>query len=605
VTLQIASDYLERHEEASAEPPTPAMDGIGGDELRVWSQSREDQLTRLVQTTYTIEAAYEPPRGLIDTRGPYTDFRDNEKFIDEERDDRITTGTGGGLMRIWSLPRQTQLSKLIQGAYSVAGGQTLPHGIIDSRGPYTDFRDNEVMAEKPDEPTLDGVGGDDMRIWMLPIQEQLHKLVQTTYDNESSYTLGRGLFQTRGPYTDFRDNIADLSEPGNTTLDGTGGGDMRIWSLTRETQLAKLIHAEYSVESRYPIPKGIVNASAYADFRENERMMGISITGTARDQNNNPLSGRVIMMANGEVVTAQSVTGTFSVASPPPLGVWRGGNEETRTQYDFQFAPDGAGYAETETDVQTGQTFEYSYEALVGEILDVNGDPAANETVVIGSEQTTTGADGRYQFIAPAGTRVEMLALERSIYKEAVVGRDELVEWRYGGIRIRVRDPDTGEPIEGAPVRVGDNSYVTAKQGEVLIERAPIGQQPVSVMGHFDFVADVNSEGHLYTRELGGESSPGEDEFEVRGASVQLFDAETGRPISDLAAEIPAIGTRSESGRSGRVSMLHDTMTDEPVTLIVGREDPRYKAETFTLDPDAETYNFEAYLEPRTPTVNN
>lgn len=605
----------------SVSPSSGVTTGSGGGDMKVWSLERTVRLNSLLFPEYAGNlSAYTLAAAVVDTQGFDNKFEENEDqtISSPSPDSAVHQGSGGGDMRIWSLTRVERLKTLITDdyRYSNQSSYALDKGVVNTKGwdvTFSENEDHEITATEPETDVSAGATESDMRIWNLTRETQLDKLITTDYykSDKSSYGVpaaitGSGSWDIH--FTNGERAVDDSKNPGPEPVDGSGGGTMRIFSLTREKILDALVmpgfHKDFN-KSVYPLPGGVVDTNGWDNsFQNGESGLGVSVSGSAKSADGEPMSGQVAMIMDGEVVQSYSVEGNFKVTAPLQPGVYEGASQESFVQYDLVFSPDSSGESYKENDISNGDEFNFSYEALVGYVEDAEGAPVANDTVIVGSTTLNTNQQGRFQIVAPGGTDVEILALDRTVKKNATVGQTGTMTFRYGGVEVSVIDPETGAPIAGAPVVIGENALETGDDGIAYLKTAGIKNYEVSVMGYFDFVADVPSQGYTFTKELGGDSDIDND-FSVGSAWASVTDASSGDPVVGLPVKVPEIGSRSRTGRTGEASILTDNNYDGEITLVIGEGDPRYKTQRYELDPDKlDSFQFETQLERITPTVN-
>ena len=488
---------------------------------------------------------------------------------------------------------------------------------IESSG-LSDFRSDDsdafTFGDVSEEEIARGEGGGELTAWGYDRYDLYNALIKPGFHpgtNQSSYDLPDGVADMGlpGGYDDNEDHEAfdpdGLTDP---VLDGAGGGEMDIFAEDAVTVQNALFKSGFNPDTQQQSKKnllapGIIENGLPGSKSDTQTGLGISVRGEVKDDGGDPLKGRALLVRGDEPTVGTTVKGTFAISSPPETGVIEGADQEEFYEYDFVFSPD-EGIDQYESNIPLGQTseFNYYYSRLTGRIEDADGNPVADDAVMIGSESFETDASGEYEFSAPEGTEVTMLLLERSEQQTVVVGSDDEVITQYGGIEITVLTPD-GEPMGGVPVEIGNDVYETDKNGKVYDPQVNIGSHPVEVMGLFEFTANVNSQGYIHKETVG--DGGGSDDLYIGSLTVSCNDVESGRPIEDTTARVPEMGTKSKSTERGRVSLLHDAEAGEELRIVVAEEDPRYRAEEWVVEvPEDGTLAFEAELFPKTHAVN-
>ncbi|ERH10080.1 MAG: hypothetical protein J07HX64_01849 [halophilic archaeon J07HX64] len=221
-------------------------------------------------------------------------------------------------------------------------------------------------------------------------------------------------------------------------------------------------------------------------------------------------------------------------------------------------------------------TLEMSFDTETGGVTGVvestEGGAVEGATVSLGGQQTTTGADGSYEFDAPAGTgevTVERFGFDGVSESATVVAGEtatvdvELAPVETGTVAGTVESVD-GDPVEGATVRVGDRQLTTGADGsyELGVETGT-RELAVSAKGFTDTSRSVLVE--VDTVSTGDiELDPANPEF----APVTLVrnDATVGERI-EVTAFVQNVGVAGGT---------------EPVTVSVGDESV---TESVTLGP--------------------
>lgn len=128
--------------------------------------------------------------------------------------------------------------------------------------------------------------------------------------------------------------------------------------------------------------------------------------------------------------------------------------------------------------------------AILGVVRDEQtGQPISGAEVVMGEKRQATDGEGRFRFLASRGkytlsVRAEgYLAAQGHVAVEGLFTREFPVEviLRPHALTILVRDGETGQPLPGATVSVGERSVKSGEGGEALFQRLKEGT-PIMVV---------------------------------------------------------------------------------------------------------------------------
>lgn len=407
------------------------------------------------------------------------------------------------------------------------------------------------------------------------------------------------------------DGETELSPAHKTNVeDGDGGETMSIWTQDRQTLVDELASATFTNQSSFDIPNAVADASDMSNSWTNgESLTGVSVVGTILDDKGEPMTGTAQLKDGGGVRDKQTFTGKVAFTGQPPAGVSSGDNQGTGS-LDFAFVPSVAGIAVEKDDVSLRTDLgKIEYGAISGTVIDYEGNPVPNEAVYGLGAGDTTGGDGQFNLLAPGGTSATFTTLSGTWdFDESIVaGQTNTLEFQYPKLTIEVLDADF-EPVEDAPVKVGESTYKTDESGRVEFPTAPIGNYDVSVMDYFKASdLSVSQPGTEYVYSVGPSSSSGEwepDPSGIGGLKIKAIDDGTGERIRGVVAQDVATGARSESAQDGICKLLSTDLGDE-IEVEIGTGDERYVPTTITgSPPENEMVEVTVPLEPKTQVVN-
>lgn len=603
-------------------PGSTAQSGSGGDDLATWSATRSEKFNILVTTTYTNQSAYSIETGMVDANARTFDVR----WFDGENDNvtpsnEAQSGSGGNDMAAWSEDRVTMTSLLITTTYSNMSSYTIEHGMVDMEArPFnTRWYNQERDNAQPGNEAQAGSGGEDLGAWSLNREDRIDVLINTTYSNGSSYTISAAMvdMDARPFNTRWRDQERDNAQPSAGASSGDGGGNMKAWTEPRSSQFNTLITTTYSNQAEYEVGNGVTTSPSRRfdiDWEEGDLGNGIFVEGTATDDEGNPLSGNAKIISDGQIIGEDFTSGPITVTAIPPTGVYVGENSDSST-VDFRFTPsiDGIDYIEENIGL-VPPNITVQYGRIEGNVTDVDGNPMPDIQVQGSGAATVTDDSGYYRFLCPAGVDTTLLSLKRSHTKDINISAQEqrTVDWEFPGIRVRVYDPNL-EPVENAPVFIGDSSYRTDSNGEVKITDAMMTDYPVVVMEYFTAEIELDEEGRLYRLQLGSNSADfsdpetGQVADDLTGLRVKARDAYDQRSIREADVTIPGTGIISYTNNDGQATLLSPQQVDDgdAVPASVCRGDDRYKSASYVMPVDGSTSDeVEVEVDRKTQTVN-
>lgn len=376
---------------------------------------------------------------------------------------------------------------------------------------------------------------------------------------------------------------------------GSGGGVMAIWNESRQTKLNQFGSAEFTNNSSFGIPAAYLDTTGFqTGFPNGEHFMGVNAMGQAFAADGKPLSGEATLETD-EVAYGGAASGLFVISAPPAAGVTTGADVTSSDQYDFRFSPSVAGVDYYQENV--GASFDagtFQYGEVAGTVTDYDGNVVEGAVIAGEGAATKTGPDGAYQIVAPGGTQVTLYGVGHEKTKTPSAGQTITVDWQYARLIVEVVTPDL-EPVAGVPVQIGQESYTTNDDGQVVIENALVTTYDVVVSDTYSDQAAIQQEGDRYVLRF-GDSGRG-------GVDLRVVDAATGDPIRDLPGILGGTENRAKSNRAGRLRIVTDALDDGE--LLVGAGDPRYEAASFDVTvSEGETVAGRLELEPKQQVSN-
>lgn len=395
------------------------------------------------------------------------------------------------------------------------------------------------------------------------------------------------------------DTDESLAAPGAGPESGDGGGTMSVWEKTRVPKLKALSGKTFTNNSNFSIPPGIVNYDNQPfeqAWDQQEEKVGVRVSGQSLDENNKPMSGTVKLEQGGVVQTERDIAGNFQIAAEAPAGVVLGDDLGLGT-YDFRFSPPFAALDYFKGGIGVHyDAGNIKYGAIAGTVTDYAGDPVDGALIAGEGEATKTDAAGSYTFRAPGGVNVTLSGVGTTKSTQTTGGTTQTVNWQYGRLVVEVLTPSTLEPVAGAPVQIGQESYTTDEQGQAVVDPAPVATYSVLVSDQYGEEVTLQQEGDLLELRMG-------DESDKAGVDLRVVDAETGAPITGLPGLFPTVESRAASNVGGRLRVFTDDPTEDE--LVIGRNDIRYQAQHYNISLTAgDTVEGRVELEPK-PQVSN
>ena len=129
-----------------------------------------------------------------------------------------------------------------------------------------DVGPEDTALSDPPAATEAGEGGGDMLAWYYSRSLQYERLIRADFTNESSFTLPKCVIESGNqPFNrGFEEGEFEFDgTPAGSSLLGTGGSDMTVWSLSRQNKLRELGTGTFENKSSYPIPHGIIDTGGW------------------------------------------------------------------------------------------------------------------------------------------------------------------------------------------------------------------------------------------------------------------------------------------------------------------------------------------------------
>ncbi len=243
-----------------------------------------------------------------------------------------------------------------------------------------------------------------------------------------------------------------------------------------------------------------------------------------------------------------------------------------------------------------------------GYVTDVDGVPVEGAAVETDSLTlwARTDADGYYEIVGPVVIDFDLVSLSGAVSKEAVPNTE--VNFQFGGIKVILKDPATGRPLEDIIIQISEYYARTDSQGEVRIPTIPPQTRyDVVAFEQFERRAWVAEEGDLFvvdfTDEL--EEIPEGPSFgDVAILEFEVID-ERSNPIHETTATVDVFGAITESNRDGKLMVPVPTHGDLDPTIIFADGDPRYRTRRLDVDPGEDPDIGNLILREKTHSVNH
>ncbi len=237
-------------------------------------------------------------------------------------------------------------------------------------------------------------------------------------------------------------------------------------------------------------------------IRETEILMQPAGTGNFEGQvlaadSGRPLAGALVVVGNREAMTDEQ--GRFRL-----LGLAAGDLSLSASAERHKPASLTLSLAEGETASRTIRLEPVTTGRIAGLVLDAEtGQPLPGAVVFIGDERLQAGADGAFRSGELAEGEV-LLTAQHAGYRPAKMplrvfaGEEvgavlELAPITTGSLALTVLDDETGQPLEGAVVRIADREARSDAQGRARFDDLPAGAHSVAAdhPGHVPGAADI------------------------------------------------------------------------------------------------------------------
>jgi len=364
---------------------------------------------------------------------------------------------------------------------------------------------------------------------------------------------------------------------------GSGGGNLSIWTEDRQTQLRSLYGGgAVNNNSSFGTPSGVVDYtnsgwSTRFDSGGSEGFHGVSVSGVPLDADGSPISGtaQLIDSATGTVLSETNVGGYFTISAQPPSPIILGTDGGSQASYTFAFAPSISAINYTQDGISTRETITpFQYGSVEGSVTDYNGNSVSGVAVFGSGQATQTDSDGNYEIAAPGGTGVELSAVGSTQTVTPSGGQTITVDFQYARLEVQVVTPEY-EPVVGANVQIGQDTYETDEDGKVVVDPAEIVAYDVLVSGELYQQADIQQQGDLYQLTFG-------DEGDKAGVKLRCIDGKTGQKVRDLDGLFPEQGLRALSNSDGVLSLFTDD--PEALGLVLASDDRRYRRRDYEIE---------------------
>ena len=369
-----------------------------------------------------------------------------------------------------------------------------------------------------------------------------------------------------------RDDVSLVED--DTAIQGDGGDVLTIWKVDRKTMIDNVLGSNFTNNSSFGLPKAVVGDGNFArSWKDTEKFLGTNATGKALGADGRPLAGTAYFEI-GDETFGKEVTGGFALSIKPPSPVEEGGVvAEQPVNFGFRPTMDGLDYYVE----GTGSSHEagvIQWGMIDGTITDYAGDPLESIPIFGQGAGTKTDEDGYYRIIAPGDVSVELAGVGYTKERTPAAGETLTVDWQFARLVIEVVTPSL-EPMKGVPLQIGSESYTTDEKGKVAVDPAQVTAYDVTVSDRWEFTANIQEEGQLYTERFG-------DEGDKAGCDLRLVDADTGDPIRDLPGLFPNVDSWATSNRNGRLRIITDDADED--RLIIGETDNRYRNVEYPIE---------------------
>jgi len=458
---------------------------------------------------------------------------------------------------------------------------------------------DDTAAAAPGTEPETGSGGGDMGIWSKTREAQLNSMVTQGYQNLSSYTLPTGVVDTARYGTAFENYEVGTAAPSASAEAGDGGGVMDVWYKRRVPKLDTLARGAYVNASSFGLPSGVVDVKNY---------------GTPYDQAEKGLGFYV----EGQAIAPNGLAleGTLKVIAD---GSELSGNVVAGS-FITAFEPFEGVTQGTDSDegIPTlDLEFEPTADGVGKELPDTSYPRSSYFDVSYGyiSGLVTNRAGERLSGeLVRAGT-VSTFSGEDGFYYLLVPGGNGVEMTGLDGTQTKQGTAQGGDTVRIDWQYGGIQAKVTGPDG------LPIENAPVTIDGD-TYRTDGTGTVTVETVGLGDHDLTIMDSFEdtltvldegqlaktsfAGGAqlTVRAVDGVSGEPVVDLPAIHLQENTLSYSAPNGKVSIL--SVSGNEFDVLVGYQDKRYKPKELSEEvADGETNTSEVVLERKTAITNS
>jgi hypothetical protein len=371
------------------------------------------------------------------------------------------------------------------------------------------------------------------------------------------------------------DSTSTLVE--NSNIVPGDGPDMPVWTLPGEEKIERLTQLGLEANgSSYSIPSSIsIKANGYSS-----RLTGSGFSGSFKDVDGSPLSGKGYILQDGEPAQQFTISGGFYLSGSPPPAVKSGGSNNFDVQ-SFTFDPAIAGVSYTQEDVSFSDSIGViQYGKIRGEVVDYNGDPVPASPVAGNGYGASTDENGEFSVIAPGGNTITLEVLDGTEEDSFAItsGEESSRTFRFGKLLVEVVDGNY-KPVEGAPVRIDGETFETNSSGRVSRPQSGLREYDVTVMNAFSGTFNVENQGERVFARLGPDASSidwsGVDDG-LGGINIKIIDSQTGRPVSNVKANVVGQDIVTKAGPKGELEFFVPKV-GENVAVSIAEDNDRYR----------------------------
>jgi hypothetical protein len=440
---------------------------------------------------------------------------------------------------------------------------------ITEETPYDS--DTRLAMVGPPQGATAGSGGTVLSAYSLGRLEKLNTLTKAGFDNQSNYPLPKGVVDGLAYDSGFPEEEQAFRSVDSEASSGSGGKTLDVLVSSRKDKLRRILKASFTDNTSFGTPKGVVDTFGYANgFEDEEKGLGINISGVVIGPDGKPLSGIASIESDGESIKSSPTGGQFIISSPPPAGVFLGSNLGFAS-YDFRYTPSTSAidYIEEGVDFNVPSLL-VQYGQVEGKVTDYDGNPVSGAAVFGSGAGTQTNSNGEYSIAAPGGTEVDLSSLNgtETVTKTPAAGASITVDFQFSRLIINVVDPEFN-PLKGTAVEIDGDSYTTDDEGRVVIDKVGTKTFSVVVGGQNETTVPVPNQGELVQEQFGQN---------LVGFRVNLKERDTQLPIAGTTVSFVNEGIASRTDDRGRASTISDVQGENVVVL--GQNDRRYETKT-------------------------